>query len=439
MFTQLAQIIGKLTRYSSQKLKKGRGEAAPGLIALAIDPNFIANKHRSIPTRILITGTNGKTTTTNLVNQILKSNRLNPISNLNGSNLKRGIASALLSYKNQPVAVWECDEADFVHIAPQVKPTHLILNNIFRDQLDRYGEINSILDKWQQTLSQIPSCHILVNADDPNLNFLSQKLNHHQLFNLSLSSPKSGSLDLSADAIFCPRCQKPLNYSHLNFSHLGQYSCSCGFKSPHPHFTLTQIKFKNSLTSFVITHNHKQFKLTTKLKGEYNLYNILAAFSLASILNLDPQICLKTIADFKAIKGRQEIIKYKNKQIHFYLVKNPTGFNQVITTLKSDHKHINCLLALNDNLADGTDISWIWDVDFDSLVSFTQKIIVTGSRRDDLALRLKYANCPAHKYQVIKNYDQAIQALITQNSTNLYILPTYTALWPIRKIIKDQS
>lgn len=429
--TFVAENIANIIKKGLNILKLGRGEAAPGLIALSIDSNFIAHKHQDLDLKILITGTNGKTTTTNLISQILIAQNISHLTNLNGSNLERGVASSFIGKKLKKTVLWECDEAAFSKIAPQVKPTHIIITNLFRDQLDRYGEINTTLKKWLNTLSNLPKTTLILNGNDPSLVYLGQKLENHQVIYFGLKSSKTSILKHSADTIFCPNCNKKLNYSHVNFSHLGFYSCSCNFKTPN----ITYLAHNLSKNSLYVNSS----LLKTKLEGDYNFYNISAAYSLANILNFKLAKVIKTINNFQPVEGRQEKLIYKNKTIQFYLVKNPTGFDQVIETLKNQKSKLTLCLALNDNLADGKDISWIWDVDFESLNGFCKKIIVTGSRNLDLALRLKYAGFDPEVVTLKPNLAQAIKVLLHQPSEYLYILPTYTALWEIKKIINSSK
>lgn len=427
--TSFAENIANIIKISSNILRLGRGEAAPGLIALSIDSHFIAHKHQDLTQKILVTGTNGKTTSTNLISQILLAQNIPHLTNLNGSNLERGIASSLIGKKSQDTVLWECDEAAFSKIAPQVSPSHVIITNLFRDQLDRYGEINTTLNKWLATLTNLPKTTLILNANDPSLVYLGQNLKKHHVIYFGLKSTRTSSLKHSADTIFCPNCNKKLNYSYVNFSHLGFYSCSCNFKTPK----ISYLAHNLSHNSFYINSS----LLKTKLEGDYNFYNITAAYSLAQILNLDLNQITNTITNFKPVEGRQEKLNYKNKIVQFFLVKNPTGFDQVIDTLKKQKCKLTLCLALNDNLADGKDISWIWDVDFESLKNVSKKIIITGSRHLDLALRLKYADFNPQMITIEPNLKQAINDLLAQPSSFLYILPTYTALWETKKIISS--
>lgn len=445
--TSLATLTGKTIKKIINIRGKSRGETAPGLALLNIDPDYIAHTNKNIAHKILITGTNGKTTTTRMITHILNQNKIKFVNNHSGSNLVRGVATASLNIqKDTTHAIWETDEAAFVTIAQQVKPTHILITNLFRDQLDRYGEIDTLSNKWLTIIKKLPKLTLILNADDPSLVYLGSKLPQHTIVYYGISTeavsrPSSSTNDPSqkkttpsahADAIFCPNCGKILNYTSITFSHLGNYSCNCNFQHPKPYFIGKNIQNFTNKTQISILNTQYSIPLT----GLYNAYNAVAAITLSQLLNIDPKDSLTT---FKPAFGRQESIKYKNKSNHLYLVKNPTGFNTTIDTLhqiqQSSNKQIDILIAINDRLADGTDVSWLWDVNFDKLVNIVNSIIITGDRRLDMAVRMKYTDFDMTKIQIIKDRKNAINQLNKSKQDNLYILPTYTALWELRKIL----
>jgi lipid II isoglutaminyl synthase (glutamine-hydrolysing) len=431
----LAKFVAKIVQKLIQKFTKSRGETAPGLLALKIDKNFLAHQHHKIKTKIVITGTNGKTTTTNLTSRILKNSKINFITNLSGSNLERGLATAILKKtKKTNTVLWEADEAAFIPIVNQIKPTHIVITNLFRDQLDRYGEIDTTFQKWFNCLKNLPKTTIILNSDDPNLAYLGYKLNHHKIIYFSVKqSSKLQSLKHSADSIYCPVCQKKLVYDNIVYSHLGDYSCSCHFKKPQAQYTASKIETKPDGSYFSIGKSN----LYLPLLGTYNIYNALASYSLSKTLKIKQVNIKKVFSQFIPVAGRQEILTINNKQIQFWLVKNPTGYDQVLETLTLLNKKLVLCLALNDKIADGKDISWIWDVDFESFKPFAKKIVITGNRTFDLALRLKYANFPEKNFIIEPNKKLALLTLLDEKDDYLFILPTYTALWELRDILKD--
>lgn len=434
--TTIATFLGKLSQKLIRTLRLGGGKAAPGLVALKIDQDFVKNRVSNIDTKILIMGTNGKTTTTNIIANILQNSKINFLTNPTGSNLLRGVAATALNIKKDTShLLLEVDEAAVMQVAPQVNPTHILITNLFRDQLDRYGELNSLINKWLKLFKILPKLTLIVNADDANLVFLAKKLEkYHSIIYFGIDGKgESKKLDDSADAIFCPQCQQPLKYSQLSFSHLGHFSCQCGFERPKCDCYLNNIEYKCKNTLAKYTDKQGSFGFTTSLLGSYNLYNCLAAISLTREIGIKSQNIKNSLENFVPTFGRQEIISVNNLNVHFYLVKNPTGFNQVIQTLSKLNKPFILAIMLNDNLADGTDVSWIWDVDFEKINNKVKKVMIGGSRAFDMAIRLKYAGFNLNNMEINQNFNNFYQNLINQSTKNVYLLPTYTAMLTMRK------
>ncbi|MFC1627376.1 MurT ligase domain-containing protein [Patescibacteria group bacterium] len=430
----LALQSAKLITLISKLIPSIGGTALPGLIALKLDPHFLSHflaKHPIKP--IVITGTNGKTTTSRLLSTILQTNQTLHIHNRTGSNLKRGVISTLISHhqlikKNpQITAILEIDEAAVSTTIKELQPIIILFTNLFRDQLDRYGEINTILNTWKASLKYLPkSTKLILNIDDPSLNYLASFFkNQSNLVTFGLptflstkSTPSHG-----ADAIFCPKCLSPLSFSHVFTSHLSHYQCpKCHFKRLKPIYTFTK-------------------KPTTNLIGLHNLYNILAATSIAKILTIPSKTINQAIKNFKPAFGRGESFKLGQLTTNILLVKNPTGFNTTLETLKNKqllNQH-PLLLILNDLIADGTDVSWIWDVDFKYLKSRKKPIIVSGLRANDLALRLKIAGISQKQIIIQPNLKKALKTLSQQSPSPAHILPTYTAMLALREILRKQK
>jgi len=428
--TLIGQTISKLLLFRN----KSRGETLPGLIVLKINKNFIKDTNQSVPHRIIISGTNGKTTTTAMVAKVLRDKNISLITNPSGSNLTRGVATASLNINNKSThLLWEVDEAALTEVCRQVQPTHLVLTNLFRDQLDRYGEIDTILYNWISLLKRLPKLQLILNADDPSLVFLGQQATQHNVIYFSVQVNSNKKLDDSSDSIFCPHCHKPLIYKSVNFSHLGQFSCICGFKSSKPSYIVNSFSYKDHCLQININNLSN---LTLPLIGTYNVYNSLAAYALLNTLNIDNLDILISLKNFQPAFGRQELMHIKNKNILTILVKNPTGFNQTIETLTQLNKKLTLMITINDKIADGTDVSWLWDVDFEKLTPIINKLIITGDRADDMTVRMKYSELPDLKVQIINDKLEALNTLLAQEDKNLYLLPTYTALWEIRSLIK---
>ncbi|MBU1085348.1 MAG: MurT ligase domain-containing protein [Candidatus Beckwithbacteria bacterium] len=422
-----AIIIGKLTRTICHLIPSLGGTALPGLIALKLNKNLIKNLvNKNNLKSIIITGTNGKTTTGRLLAHILKKANISYLHNRTGSNLERGIASNLISNSSMKgslpsqLAIFEIDEAVVPLLSKVLNPKVILFTNLFRDQLDRYGEIDTILSKWKQTLKTLNNkTTIIYNCDDPSLEYLTKETTNKISFGLNKSHSTTKPLSASADAIFCLNCHQPLNFTHIFTSHLGHYSCpSCNFKRSVPKVNLN---------------------LKSNLPGIYNLYNLLAAIAIAKSLGINQKTITKAIKSFTPTFGRGKSFKLKNLKTKILLVKNPTGYNVILETLtqNKNFKTSPLLLILNDNIADGTDISWIWDVHFNYLKYQKAPIIVSGTRANDLKLRLKYAGIQPARTVLAGSIKKALKILSNQPGSSAYILPTYTALLKLRKILKS--
>lgn len=445
-----AIIIGKTIFLLSRLFGQGGGTAAPGLIALKIYPRLLSYFSSQFKKgTILITGTNGKTTTARLITHLLKSKKISFLHNRTGSNLARGLVSTCLQASsfsgkiNQDFGVFEIDEAAFGQLAPQLNPSLVIILNLFRDQLDRYGEIDQVLTNWQKALKTLAKKTIIIlNSDDPSVASLGQKTKQKVIY-FGLRDKKFSQVQPShaSDATFCPRCLASLVYQHCYISHLGLYQCpNCGRIQPRAKINCQTIlkASLDSTLSFIKTAAEKEI-INLPLPGTYNLYNLLAAVTSLNYLNISLSQIKKAVKQFQPPFGRVERIKTAaNKFIQIFLVKNPAGFNEVLRTLKNNVKKPTLLIAINDLIADGQDISWLWDVDFEEIVKQTKKIVFSGLRAEDMALRWQYAkNSKGKEFQIEKNYSQAIkqELKMIEKGETLFILPTYTAMLAIRKTL----
>ena len=418
--------VGKFISLVSRTLPFTGGSALPGLIALKINPTLINQiTSRNKLKTVIITGTNGKTTTSRLISHILKQSKIKHIHNRTGSNLLRGVASALINQislkgrLSSNLAIFELDEAVTPKAIKTLKPDLILFTNLFRDQLDRYGEIDTLLKNWQQSLKNLPKKSTLIyNSDDPSLNYLASLTKNSTIsYGLPISFKQKEKPSDSADAIFCPKCQQHLKFQAIFTSHLGHYHCSkCNFKRNLP------------------THNPSTHQTT--LPGLHNRYNILAATSLALKLDIGLKTINRALKSFTPAFGRAESFKLNQVPTNILLVKNPTGFNVTLETLKAK-KHLNkpLLLILNDLIADGTDVSWIWDVEFEILSQRNKPVIASGLRAADLALRLKYAGLKPSLIIIKPSIKKALKSLQTQPDSPKYILPTYTAMLNLRRIL----
>ncbi len=433
MLNSLLTGIGKIISKSASLFNLGNGSTWPGHIALNINPQFIKQiLSKSDIKIILVAGTNGKTTTSSLISNALKQNRKTIIRNKSGANLLNGIASTLISYSDgagkikKDFAIFEVDENTIPQILAQITPDYLLLLNLFRDQLDRYGEINTIAENWKSSLQRLTSSTTLIlNADDPLIANLGQKLKakikYFSCNDLSIDNYKNPT-NQASDSGYCPNCGEKLNYKRIIFSHLGDWLCpKCNLKKPKP-----------DIDNFSFY----------PLSGVYNKYNTHAAVLTLKQNGLTDKKIEESFKTFKPAFGRQEEIFYKGKKIQVFLSKNPTSFNQSFQTIK-DMKAVTILIILNDRIPDGRDISWIWDVDLKGIENF-KNIYLSGDRVYDMALRLKYElGIKDYELKVKVNdelkkaIDDSVQTL--NNKETLFILPTYSAMLDARKILTGKK
>lgn len=424
-------LFGKIFVFLSSFLNLGSGSTWPGHIAIKNDKNFIKKiltKNQKLKV-ILIAGTNGKTTTGKLIQTILEKNGERVFQNDSGANLINGVASSIIKNSsvfgklNYDFAVFEIDENSMPLVLDSIDSETIILLNLFRDQLDRYGEVNIVANKWKKALSMIDKKTILIlNADDPKIAYLGNGIrNKVKYFGVRGVSQE---IDHASDSGYCPKCGNKLDYKFVTFSHLGDWICkNCELKKP-----------KTDIENFEMY----------PLSGIYNKYNTHAAVLTARILGFPDYKIARALKDFKPAFGRQEIIEYKNKKIQIFLSKNPASFNQSLATI-NDLKARNLLIVLNDRIPDGRDVSWIWDIDFESNLKNFKNISVSGDRVYDIALRLQYTNNESRiTNHGIKVYEKPIEAVDSslkniRPKEILYILPTYSAMLDLRKILTGKA
>ncbi len=446
-----AILIGKILISTTRLIRVGGGSALPGLIAEKIDPNILKSLSSGFKKgSIIITGTNGKTTTAKMISVMLKQAGLNPISNRSGSNLIRGLVSTLIDKSNflgkidADIGVFEIDEATCPEAIEKLEVRTFVVLNLFRDQLDRYGEVDKIAKILKDTIEKLPpNTKIILNADDPLVAALKPK-NQTLFFGINDPCYATSKYQYTADTRNCPQCQETLEFETCYFSHLGQYHCpKCQFQRPKTQITAQEIKLRGPFGS--------EFKVggvnfPIQVPGFYNIYNALATIAIGKALNLNDQTIQEGLSKFKAAFGRVEKIKINNKNIFMLLVKNPTSYNEVLRTITHPehikYRSITLLVGLNDLFSDGTDVSWIWDVNFEELKKIelkVKKIITSGIRAEDLALRMKYAGLNPNKIQIIKELKEAFLKSIEDLGENeiLYILPTYTVMLNFRKVIRN--
>ncbi|MCR4305824.1 MAG: MurT ligase domain-containing protein [Candidatus Daviesbacteria bacterium] len=411
----LAILLGKLISFLTKYLKIGGGSAAPGLYALKVCPDLVEKLAGRIPKNVVITGTNGKTTTAKMLAHFAKESGLKVIRNHTGSNLERGIASTLIQSLslhlgcgklNFDLGIWELDEAAFNTVAPKLKPDVVVFLNVFRDQLDRYGEIDTVVKKWQETIKKFPpETQILVNGDDTNTSKLAAGLKG--------KVKKFGIKDykIVGESIENLKEKEKLNFEAKNVKLHGLIG-----------------------SSFDFTIHHTPYTIHLPLPGLYHIYDALAAFACTHLLGLPTHRLTDALNHYTPAFGRVEKLDFG----YIFLIKNPAGATQVFETIAPNIKPGDrLLLALNDNLADGTDVSWIWDAMFEKLrtTNYELRTICSGSRAYDLATRLKYAGFEAKQIMVESDLKKAFKEARKGLKGQLFILPTYTAMLELQSIL----
>ncbi|MDO8269943.1 MAG: MurT ligase domain-containing protein [Candidatus Levybacteria bacterium] len=418
--------IGKGVLHLSKILNRS-GSTWPGHVALKADRSLIRKVFKKNPglKLILIAGTNGKTTTTKVLTHILESSNISVLANVAGANLLNGLASLLVKHINlqgtlkHKALLFEVDENSLPLVLEEIStPDAIIFLNLFRDQLDRYGEVNVTSQKWKSAIEKLSAKTLIIgNADDPQIAYISSFSKNKFFYTIDNKFKNEKELAHAVDSTTCPKCNNQLSYERISYSHLGNFACSnCEFKSPKA----------------------KQYIFQTKLMGTYNKYNVSSAILAADkVFGINPYTSIETLKNFVPAFGRQEVIEIDNKKIMILLSKNPTGLNESIEVCLTN-KSSTILLLLNDRIPDGRDISWIWDVDFEKLKNSNAKIYVSGDRAYDMANRLFFEGI-AH--EVFEKYEDAYKAAIknTLSAKTLTILPTYSAMLEVRRLISGKA
>jgi lipid II isoglutaminyl synthase (glutamine-hydrolysing) len=428
-----AVSVAKSVTFLVRSLRLGAASVLPGSIARRIEPRLLELLSQQVKKGvILIAGTNGKTTTSLLLKTILENQGYRITHNSTGANLENGLMTALLESTNlvgtldADYAILEVDENIVPKVLTPLQPKIILCLNLFRDQLDRYGEVDTISKRWTKVISTLPPETVVIpNADDPTLSNLGQQLPQRVLF-FGLNEPKYylEAIPHAVDSIYCPKCGHSLDYKGVYLSHLGDFTCpKCGFSKSKP--TLESSEWSQILV------------------GLYNKYNTLAAVTAAKELGVDEAIIRDTINSFQAAFGRAEDLVINGKKVQILLSKNPVGTNETIRVV-TESTDKTTLLVLNDRTPDGTDVSWIWDVDTEKLVERGGTLVVSGDRLYDMALRLRYSQkSPESTLNLIVEEDlrKAIATALehTPENETLHILPTYSAMLEVREVLTGRK
>lgn len=417
-------LLGKGVLHLSKLLNR-TGSTWPGHAALKADKRLIKKVIQRNPDIkiVLVAGTNGKTTTTKALSYILRAHKIDVLTNQAGANLLNGLASLLVKHINlegklkHKALIFEVDENSLPRVLKEIpNPNGIILLNLFRDQLDRYGEVNTTAESWKECFKKLThQTAVIANADDPLVAFTALTSPKSKFFSIKNSLKKKSELSHAVDSITCPKCNEELAFASIAFSHLGNFKCkACGFENP----------------------KSESYEIKTKLLGEYNQYNLNAALLTASeVFGVSKNESLEALQTLDPAFGRQEIVEINGKRVMFLLSKNPTGFNESLA-VATKNKNSSILILLNDRIPDGRDISWIWDVDFEDLS--TKKVYVSGDRAYDMANRLAFASVSCEVFEDYKKaYEESLNS--TKTGEQLTILPTYSAMLDIRKYVSGKS
>jgi UDP-N-acetylmuramyl tripeptide synthase len=433
----------------SRLLGRGKGSSLPGMIALKIFPGILdalaGQTRRGI---IMVTGTNGKTTTNNMIAGMVGSAGYGVVANLQGANLISGVTTAFIekaSWRGKvdcDYACLEVDEASFPAVSRKAPPRLVVVTNFFRDQLDRYGELDKTVKFVQDALCQLPESQLALNADDPLVAQLQVITGLPALFyglGGNAGFPETEKFSVR-EARFCPLCGKELFYEYYYYGQLGNFRCSqCGFVRPESSVQAGEIVVTDSGISCRVGYGKDNILLELPLRGLYNLYNALAACSAGLLAGIEAAKISRFLRTYTPATGRMEHFRCHGKNIVLNLVKNPTGFNESLSLLLATKEYLDVLIAINDNPADGRDISWLWDVDFEVLEKNHRRLnifVCSGSRAGEMGVRLKYAGVPLEKIVVEPHLKSAVERILDGAGQAAYLMTTYTALWPVEKELR---
>ena len=442
--TIIAIIICKLLRAFSRLVHRG-GTAMPGRIALKVCPELLSIVSKGVKT-VAITGTNGKTTSSRMVEQDFLEQGKSYFANRSGANLISGITtefvmnSSLTGKCRKEYAVIECDEAAARRVFPQLRPQVVVVTNLFRDQLDRYGEVTHTLENIHAALEPIPQAKLCLNADCSLTSSLALDLpNPVVYFGIEKGAVPSRPKPEISDATHCIRCKAEYDYDYISYGHLGGFSCPrCGYRRHKADYAVTEILSQGAdSSSLIMDIRGEKHMVTVNLPAMYNIYNAIGAVAAVSEMGLGARAAIDALADFQCGFGRMERFRLGKGGTRMMLVKNPAGCSQVIEFLENVREKFSLVVCLNDRSADGTDISWIWDADFEGLTKLSgrlKNVLVSGDRASDMALRIKYAGIAPEHIRTERSYEKLVEWIERQEAP-VFIMPTYTAMLELREVV----
>jgi UDP-N-acetylmuramyl tripeptide synthase len=435
-----AQAVGRLSRLAGA----GGGTTVPGKLLWKLDPGAIDRLAARLPLgSAIVSATNGKTTTAAMAASIL-GGRVRLAHNRAGANLMSGVASTLIHARGAELGLFEVDEAALPEVAERVRPGAVCLGNLFRDQLDRYGELEHVAERWRTSVHELPATTALaVNGDDPQVGDLAHERPGAIVFGLDDARIARPSLQHAADSKYCIRCGTPYEYVSAYVGHLGDYHCpACGHARPPLEIVARDLELDGlESVAFTLVTPAGTARIALAVPGLYNVYNALAAASLAHALGASLDDIAAGLGAFRAAFGRFERIAVGERRVLMLLIKNPAGANEAVRTIVDGAAPKVAVIGLNDAIADGRDVSWIWDVDFEPLLAGLDRLVATGDRAAELALRFKYGGLDPRAIDVVPALDNALDRglELVPPGGELVVLPTYTAMLALRKIVADRG
>jgi UDP-N-acetylmuramyl tripeptide synthase len=445
----IARATGALSRRSG----RGGGTTLPGRLLLRIAPDAISRLGAGLAEgSTIVSATNGKTTTAGMLAAALRAAGRDPVHNRAGSNMSWGVATALLEQSGRE-GLFEVDEAWLPRIAAELDPGLIVLGNLFRDQLDRYGELETLADDWAAMVGERAGrSDFVLNADDPLIADLGRDRELRRrpgvtYFGIEDPAQALPELQHAHDAKHCRRCGHPYAYARAFVGHLGHYSCpNCGADRPAPDLAATEIELRGMRGSRTRLRTPAgEAELELPLPGLYNVYNALAALAAALRLGVGLEQALGALASVRAAFGRVETIEVAGTPVSILLIKNPAGANEVLRTLRLEAAEggaggrLDLWIALNDRIADGRDVSWIWDADFELIAAVARRVVCAGTRAPEMAVRLKYAGLDAEVLTVEPSIERSVDRAVAAADGPLFALPTYTALIELRRLLADRG
>ena len=436
-----ARTLARAARAASRRLGRTGGTTAPGRMLLKLSPGALARMGGQLDDgSVVVSATNGKTTTSAMIAAALEREGRPLVHNRAGSNMAWGVATALLDAGREQgqLGLFEVDEAWLPEVARELRPRLLLLANLFRDQLDRYGELELLADRWAEVVGALDGrARLVLNADDPLVADLGRGREGVTYFGLADDSQALPEMQHAADSKHCRNCGTPYDYEAIYLGHLGRYRCpNCGRERPDPAVAATRVELMGMKGSRVTLETPRgELDLRLPLPGLYNVYNALAAVASALELDVPLDVTGQALEGFAGSFGRVETIPVGGRELSILLIKNPAGANEVLRTLILEDGRLDLWLALNDRTADGRDVSWIWDADFELLAGRVRRAVCSGTRAEEMALRLKYAGLDA-ELEVNRELGPALDdAVAGAAGKRVFALPTYTALLELRDLL----